>query len=534
MADPEFRILGPLEASIGGRPVPLGGRRQQAVLAILLAHANEVVPAERLIDGVWADEPPESAVNLVQGYVSAMRKALGRETIATRGRGYTVVVGAGALDLDAFERGASAAAAQEAGSPQESARLLGEALALWRGPALADLADLPGVRPLAARLDELRLVALERRAEAELECGREAEVAAELEALIAQHPLRERLRALRMLALYRSGRQADALEEFRSARALLTEELGIEPSAELHALETAILRQESGLARPASPAAPGGDRPLRRRAVLGAALAVESLAALAGLGEALVRESPRELVLVATVARADALEAATGRLRGLREELSARGVSARVGAFTSLAPGADLARTAVEQDVELVLVDAPAGLLEDARLIALLDDAPCDVAVVVGDGTLRPGPVLVPFSGAEHDWAAMEVGASLAHALPRPLSLAGASTGAGGRDASRLLASASLALQRVVGVQADPVIVDPSPAALAALARDAGLVVVGLTERWRREGLGRARTALATAPGVTTLLVRRGLRPGGLAGRADETRFTWTLAAAAA
>jgi hypothetical protein len=153
---------------------------------------------------------------------------------------------------------------------------------------------------------------------------------------------------------------------------------------------------------------------------------------------------------------------------------------------------------------------------------------------VVGDRALQAGPVLVPFSGAEHDWAAVELGAWLAQSLERDLQLAGASTGAGGRDASRLLASASLALQRAVGVHSDPVIVDPSPAALVAAARAAGIVVVGLTERWRREGLGRARTALATDAEVPTLLVRRGLRPGGLAARPGDTRFTWTIAAAGA
>ena len=141
---------------------------------------------------------------------------------------------------------------------------------------------------------------------------------------------------------------------------------------------------------------------------------------------------------------------------------------------------------------------------------------------------------MVPFSGAEHDWAAVELGAWLARSLERPLRLAGASTGASGRDASRLLASASLALQRALGVGAEPVIVDPAPQALVAAARDAGVVVVGLTDRWRQDGLGRARTALATQAAAPTLLVHRGLRPGGLAGRAGDTRFTWTIATSAA
>jgi hypothetical protein len=171
-------------------------------------------------------------------------------------------------------------------------------------------------------------------------------------------------------------------------------------------------------------------------------------------------------------------------------------VVARVAAFTSVAPGADLSRLAREQDVDILLVDAPQGLLEDARLLSLLDDAPCDVAVVVGDHSAMKGPVLVPFSGFEHDWAAVELGAWFAKALECPMQIAGPSTGPGGRDASRLLASASLVLQKALGVQADPLIVEPHRRR-SAPAGDAGLVV-SVSRSWRREGLGGARTALAT------------------------------------
>jgi DNA-binding SARP family transcriptional activator len=523
----EIRILGPLEALVDGTPVRLGGRRQRAVLAILVAQANEVVSVERLIDGVWGEAPPETAANVLQGYVSGLRKVLGRDTIATRGRGYAVAVPDGTLDLDSFERhAATGMAEQSTGRAADSSAAFAAALSLWRGPALSDLADLPGVRPIAARLDELRLVALERRLESDLDCGRHAEAAAELEALIAEHPLRERLRALRMLALYRSGRQAEALDAFRAARAALVDELGIEPHAELHELERAILRQDASLAQPdrrlAGPPAP-------RRTLLAAALSDRALPLLAAIAAPLARRDGGELVLAATVSSAGQLEGVTHDVRAIAASLEADGVAVRVGVFTSVTPGTDLARMAVDQDAELVLVDAPQGLLEDARLLALLDEAPCDVAIVVADGRPGDGPVLVPFSGVDHDWAAVELGAWLAQSLDRPLRLAGASTGASGRDASRLLASASLALQRGLGVHADPVIVDPSPGALVQVAADAGLVVVGLTERWRRQGLGRTRAALATAPGVT-LLVRRGLRPGGLAPHPGDTRFTWTIA----
>ena len=526
----EYRILGPLDVMVDGRAVALAGRHQRALLALLLAHANEVVPLDRLIDGLWDEAPPETAANIVQGYVSQLRKLLGRETIVTRGRGYALIAADGALDLQRFEqRAASGTAEHAAGRPEAAANELRAALALWRGPSLSDLADLPALRPIAARLDELRLAALERRIGADLECGRAAEAAAELDTLIAEHPLRERLRALQMRALYRCGRQADALAAYRAARAALVDQLALEPSAELQELERAILRQDPSLAptdgTPSPPAAP---------AVMCAALATTAPAAAADLGAPLAAERDAELVLAATVPSVDRLGLVTGELRELGAALGPRGVIVRTAVFTSVTPGNDLARLAAEQDAALLIADAPSGLLEDARVIALLEHAPCDVAVLVGDRRLGAGPVLVPFSGAEHDWAAVELGAWLARSLHRPLRLAGASTGASGRDASRLLASASLALQRALGVRAEPVIVEPSPEALVAAAADAGVVVVGLTERWRHEGLGRARTALATHPGAPALLVRRGLRPGGLAGRAGDTRFTWTIATAVA
>ena len=241
----EYRILGPLDALVAGAPVPLGGRHQRAVLAILLAQANEVVTVDRLIDGIWDEGPPETAANLLQGYISQLRKLLGRDTIATRGRGYALIAPDGALDLHRFEQHASSGMAEHAsGRAAAAAAELDAALALWRGPALSDVADVPAVRPIAARLDELRLAALERRIGADIDRGRAAEAAAELEPLVAAHPLRERLRGLQMLALYRSGRQADALAAFRAARATLVDELGLEPSAELQGLERAILQQD--------------------------------------------------------------------------------------------------------------------------------------------------------------------------------------------------------------------------------------------------------------------------------------------------
>jgi nucleotide-binding universal stress UspA family protein len=163
-------------------------------------------------------------------------------------------------------------------------------------------------------------------------------------------------------------------------------------------------------------------------------------------------------------------------------------------------------------------------------LASVLVDSPCDVAVMVG-GPARPGPVLVPFVGAEHDWTAVELAAWLAGALGARLLFAGPREGEGGRDASRLLASASLAVQRALGVAAEPLLLEPGPDALVAAAADAGAVVVGLSDRWRQEGLGAVRTALAERSPAPVLLVRRGLRPGGLAPQASLTRFTWSLRA---
>ena len=240
----EFRILGPLEVLDGGREVPLGGSKQRALLAFLLLHANRVVPRDRLIDELWDTAPPETARTALQVHVSQLRKALGRDAIVTRAPGYVIQVGPGELDLERFERLVAAADRTDA---SQAAKTLREALALWRGPPLADLGD-SVARAERAQLEEQRLLALEQRIDADLELGLHAQLVPELEALVREHPLRERLRAQLMLALYRCGRQAEALDAYQRGRRLLSDELGLEPGDRLKQLEKAILEQDPSLA----------------------------------------------------------------------------------------------------------------------------------------------------------------------------------------------------------------------------------------------------------------------------------------------
>ena len=255
----EFRILGPLEVLEGDRPITIGGAKQRALLALLLLHANEVVPRDRLVDELWGDSPPDTAQTALQVHVSQLRKALGRDTISTQRPGYLVRVEDGQLDLARFERLVEQARRED---PASASHRLRTALALWRGPLLSEL-DTGFAQAERARLEEQRLAAVEQRIAADLELDRHAQLVSELEGLVREHPLRERLRGLLMLALYRCGRQADALEVYRSGRRLLNEELGLEPGEELRRLERAILEQDAALLGSArtAPNAPGPAMP---------------------------------------------------------------------------------------------------------------------------------------------------------------------------------------------------------------------------------------------------------------------------------
>ncbi len=523
----EFRLLGPLEVLHDGAEVPVRGARQRELLALLLLHAGQVVSSDRLMDALWGDSQPAAGATALRVRVSQLRKALGPGggRLVTRAPGYTLLVESGELDLQRFERALDRAAAALPDDPAAAARHADTALSLWRGAPLADIAYSSHAQAAIVRLEELRAAALELRVEAELALGHHAQVVGELQQLVAEHPLRERMWGQLMLALYRDGRQADALAAYRAARKRLVEEVGIEPGPGLRALESAILAQDTSLAPGAGPA-----RPAPQRAVLAVLDLHAPDAAATSLGERLARRNGHELIAVALVRDPADLGRAASRLN----ELRAPGTDVRVAAFTSADRGADVVRLVAEQDVSALLVDLPDELQRGgdlgSELGTILASAVCDVALVAGASPASAplvGPVLVPFGGHAHDWCAAEIGAWLSGGAP--LRLLGVRERRG-KDASRILASASLALQRSAGVAPEPMLVDPGEDALLAAAAGASAIVAGLSERWTREGIGAVRLALARRAPCPVLLVRSGLRPGGLAPAHAMTSFTWSSA----
>jgi YVTN family beta-propeller protein len=337
----DYRILGPLEVRDGSRRLVLGGERQRAVLAILLLHRNEVVSADRLIDELWGESPPTGARQTLRAYVSKLRRAMvtngataavdqgserepGDGVLVTRGHGYVLEVLPGELDLDRFaeaaERGRDALAT---GRSADAARLLGEALALWRGPPLAEFSYEGFAQNAITQLEELHLAAVEERVEADLILGKARELVGELRDLVARHPLRERLRGQLMLALYRSGRQAEALEVYQDFRRRLSEELGLEPGPGLQQLELAILNRDpaldfpmgkaSGASEPGWPGPPGERARRRRRPV---AVAVGALlAALVLVGVVVASSGGRAPAAVIPGDAVGAISASGGAIR---------------------------------------------------------------------------------------------------------------------------------------------------------------------------------------------------------------------------
>ena len=248
----EFRILGPLEVEGESGPITLGGQKQRALLAALLLEAGRVVATDRLVDLLYGEDAPKTATTSLQNAISRLRKELGADVLETRAPGYVLRIAPDQVDARRFEL--MMRDARRAGA-EERRELLHRALELWRGPALAEFAFEQFAQAEIRRLEELRLVAREERIEADLELGRHGDVVGELEALVGEHPLRETLRRQLMLALYRSGRQAEALDAYQDARSRFVDELGIEPGPDLKRLQSEILRHEAGLAAPSAGAA---------------------------------------------------------------------------------------------------------------------------------------------------------------------------------------------------------------------------------------------------------------------------------------
>jgi DNA-binding SARP family transcriptional activator len=306
----DCRILGPLEVSVDGRVIEIGGPRLRALLVILLLRADEVVPRDVLVRELWGEQPPDGAQHTLDVYVSRLRKALDPAAdgpvVVTRPGASSLRLADGRLDVNLFEHlveeGKSALAAN---APDQAAAKFRAALELWRGPQLADLANGTGPRADVTRLEELRLGAIEDRIEADLALGRHEDVVAELQVLAATYPLRERLHGQLMIALYRSGRQAEALAAYQAARRTLVEELGLDPSPALQRLERAILQQHASLdlprpalgaarvAEPGQPRPTGWDRNKRLLAVAGGlAVATTLLVAVATRGSVQLSAGP--------------------------------------------------------------------------------------------------------------------------------------------------------------------------------------------------------------------------------------------------
>jgi len=495
----DFRLLGPLEVVEAGERAALPAGQPRALLARLLLDANRAVPADVLVDSIWGESPPASSRKVLQVYVSQLRKLLAADRIETQPASYALRVRPNELDLARFEE--LTTAAQTTPDPARRSSLLAAALSLWRGPPLADFGAEPFAASAARRLNDLRISALEQRIEAELTLGRHERVVPELEALVAEEPLRERPRRQLMLALYRGGRQAEALACYRDGRRRIVEELGLEPSDALQELERAILRRDPALDVSPEPAASR-----RGPVVATSADLLDLLLPLCADG--------RELLLIDVVTRAEELAARSQQVLRMRETVSSTRIRAAV--FTSVAPADDLGRLASEQQAELLVV-------ADPGFVPVL--SACDVALAhwPEQGFSPAGPVVVPFGGGREEWAALELGAWLAHAHGLPLRLLGVGATADQRDASRMLANASLALQRFTQVAAEPVLVAPGPEAV--LAQESSVIVASLPA----EELDASRRRLFEAAPVPVLLVRPGLRPSGVAPDHTLTRFSWSL-----
>jgi peptide/nickel transport system substrate-binding protein len=349
----EFGILGPVEVRRDGRAITIGGAKQRMLLAVLLLHANEVVSRDRLIEALWGERPPPSVHQSLDSYVSRLRRALGAERLVRRRPGYLLVVEPGELDLDRFDELVQAGKeAASAGDPARAAERLGDALGLWRGSALGDLLYEPFAATAAEQLEERRLAATEERIGLDLEAGGGADLVAELEVLVREHPLRERLLGQLMLALYRARRQAEALTAYQDGRHRLVGELGLEPGSQLRELERRILQQDPTLEATRPPVALTAPR---RRALA-------TLAGLAGLSTAVVIA-----VLVASDGSSSQVEAGhTDRVLSFAGG-SSRGVSGATlsGTPSAVAAGFGSLWVAEPTEQKVVRVDVSSGSVTD-------------------------------------------------------------------------------------------------------------------------------------------------------------------------
>ena len=493
----EFRILGPLEVVGPEGPVQLGGPKQRATLAILLLNANRVVSIDRLADQLYAGRAPVTAATQVHRQISELRKTLGEDArLETRSPGYVIHVASGQLDLKRFERlTEEAGQALARGEPETAFELQRDALALWRGPALAGLDQeqfaqiaIGGWRRSFWRLSSRGST----RSSRSDGTGSSWESSTSWRRAPTPRALRLPAHAC-ALPVGAAGRRPAGLSPHPGeARRWLRNRARPRPRRAGAGDPEPGSCPRSGRSHRAS----GGDvrrdraRPsFRRRAARRLLAVAEPLARLPGRSLLIARLLPDEALLASTVA-------------ALNDRRASLGLEARTAAFTTVDPVEDAVRLADAYDVRLILLDTP-DLDTDAfttDVASLLERAPADVGLLNGaevDWEFGDG-VCVPFAGGEHDWAALELGAWLASSRGIPLRLLGTRADArrGRRDASRLLADASLSVQRASGVDAVPQLIDPAPAALVEAVESATIVVTGMSASWRRDGLGETRRAL--------------------------------------
>jgi DNA-binding SARP family transcriptional activator/basic membrane lipoprotein Med (substrate-binding protein (PBP1-ABC) superfamily) len=381
----EFWLLGPFEVDADGRRLSLGGPQARAVLALLLLHRNEVVSVDRIVDELWSEQPPRSAEQAVRVYVSHLRKALEPrradgppEILLTRGNGYLLRVERGEVDVDHFEaRRAQGQQLLALGDPDKAVAAFDEAMSLWRGPPLQDFVYDAFAHPEIARLEELRLTTLEDRFDAQLAAGQGSRLVPDLTQHVEANPLRERLRAQLMLALYRSGRQADAIETYQRGRQRLVEELGLEPSESLQRLESRILQHDPSLDPPTGAWSVDhpGPRPRSRRLLTrGVAASLVAIGVIAGSLVAATTGGtarPQSVALVVSSSRSDLNASGQGwfdEIDAMRSAARAAGVGATVVYGGNPIAGFLRALASAARRYDLVIVGATPNLQQVSEL----------------------------------------------------------------------------------------------------------------------------------------------------------------------